>query len=53
MPGVPPIDASLPGFAIENWQGIFAPAGTPEAVVAQIARDKYARLVKASGAKVD
>ena len=91
MPGVPPVDASLPGFAIENWQGIFAPAGTPDAIVAQISRDiaaigrdkafdeqlsaqgagsaplspaefaafvqgerdKYARLVKASGAKAD
>jgi len=29
----------LPGFDFENWQGVFAPKGTPEAVVTQIARD--------------
>jgi tripartite-type tricarboxylate transporter receptor subunit TctC len=39
IPGVPTVDSVLPGFEFENWQGFFAPKGTPEAIVAQIARD--------------
>ena len=84
-------EAGLPGFDISTWYGLFAPAGTPTAIVARwntdvtkilttpdvraklmadgaepapdtpeqfaqmIARElaKYARIVKASGAKVD
>ena len=84
-------EAGLPGFDISTWYGLFAPAGTPPAIVAKwnadvtkilkspdvrakliadgadpspdtpeqfkefIARElaKYARIVKASGAKVD
>ena len=84
-------EAGLPGFDISTWYGLFAPAGTPTAIVAKwnadvtrilnspdvrarlvadgaepspntpeqfaqmIARElsKYARIVKASGAKVD
>ena len=33
LPGVPPIAKALPGFDITSWNGIFAPAGTPAAVV--------------------
>jgi len=39
IPGVPPVAGVLPGFDFENWQGVFAPKGTPDAIVAQIARD--------------
>ncbi len=39
IPGVPTVDSVIPGFDFENWQGVFAPKGTPEALVAQIARD--------------
>jgi tripartite-type tricarboxylate transporter receptor subunit TctC len=39
LEGVPPVSATVPGFDIENWQGMFAPAGTPGAVVAHIAAD--------------
>ena len=84
-------EAGLPGFDISTWYGLFAPAGTPAAIVAKwntdvtrilnspdvraklmadgaepapdtpeqfaqmIARElaKYARIIKASGAKVD
>jgi tripartite-type tricarboxylate transporter receptor subunit TctC len=84
-------EAGLPGFDISTWYGLFAPAGTPAAVIAKwnadvtkiltsadvraklmadgaepapdtpeqfaqfIARElaKYARIIKASGAKVD
>ena len=91
LPDVPTLDASYPGFDIDNWFALFAPAGTPAAIVnrihaevvkslqhpesqafmknegaepvasspaefaAFVAReiDKYAQIVKASGAKVD
>ena len=84
-------EAGLPGFDISTWYGLFAPAGTPSAIVAKWNADvtkilnapdvrarfvadgaepapdtpeqfsqfiaaelaKYARIVKASGAKVD
>ncbi len=84
-------EAGLPGFDISTWYGLFAPAGTPTAIVAKwnadvtkilttpdvraklmadgaepapdtpeqfaqmISRElaKYARIIKASGAKVD
>ena len=36
MPGVPPISDTIPDFEAYNWWGMFAPAGTPEDVVAQI-----------------
>jgi tripartite-type tricarboxylate transporter receptor subunit TctC len=39
MEGVPPVAATVPGFDFENWQGLFAPAATPVAVVNQIAAD--------------
>lgn len=92
FPQLPTVAQSgLPGFDIATWFGVFAPAGTPEAVIerlhAEFARaldapamrerlarlgaeasplspaefgafvreeqQKYARIVKASGAKVD
>jgi tripartite-type tricarboxylate transporter receptor subunit TctC len=34
FPGVPAIgDVGLPGYAVENWYGLLAPAGTPAAVI--------------------
>ncbi|WP_119154709.1 Bug family tripartite tricarboxylate transporter substrate binding protein [Caldimonas tepidiphila] len=37
MPNVPTTaEAGLPGFELEAWVGLFAPAGTPPAVVAQL-----------------
>ena len=34
LPDVPTIaEAALPGFALENWNGFLAPAGTPRAIV--------------------
>ena len=91
LPDVQPLDAIYPGFDIDNWFALFAPAGTPAAIVnriyaevvkglqhpesqafmknegaepvastpaefaAFVAReiDKYARMVKLSGAKPD
>ena len=40
LPDVPTMaEAGLPGFNVESWQGYFAPAGTPQAVVDKINRD--------------
>lgn len=39
LPDVPAVaQAGLPGFDVTNWQGVFAPAGTPPAVVEQLSR---------------
>jgi tripartite-type tricarboxylate transporter receptor subunit TctC len=35
-PGVPPITQTLPSFEASSWLGLFAPAGTPGTVVAQL-----------------
>ena len=47
--GVPTVASVLPGFDFENWQGVFAPKGTPDAIVAQIAKDIAAVADKALG----
>ena len=44
LPGVPPIGKTLPGFDITSWNGIFAPAGTPPAVVNKINTELQAVL---------
>jgi tripartite-type tricarboxylate transporter receptor subunit TctC len=36
MPEIPAISETLPGFDAVFWQGLFAPAGTPPAVVARL-----------------
>jgi tripartite-type tricarboxylate transporter receptor subunit TctC len=91
FPGLPTLDSFFPGFDIDNWFSLFAPAGTPMTVVNRIHAEvvkglqhpdvkawfvregaepvgstpaefaaflrseveKYAKIVKASGAKPD
>jgi tripartite-type tricarboxylate transporter receptor subunit TctC len=36
LPDVPTVAESVPGFEVSNWIGLFAPAGTPPAIVARI-----------------
>jgi tripartite-type tricarboxylate transporter receptor subunit TctC len=36
LPDVPAVAETLPGFEMSTWSGIFAPAGTPPAIVARI-----------------
>lgn len=91
LPDVPAVAEALPGFAIDTWWGLVAPAGTPKAVIDKLNKaftdalktpetrerfamlmaepvstttedfaafmkselEKYQRVVKLSGAKVD
>ncbi|WP_213956652.1 MULTISPECIES: tripartite tricarboxylate transporter substrate binding protein [unclassified Variovorax] len=62
LPGIPTVaDSGYPGFNIENWQGLFVPAGTPPAVVqaiahgvASVAADKsFAEQLTVQGAVPD
>lgn len=39
-------EAGLPGFVLESWYGLFAPAGTPASVVERIHREVLAILAK-------
>ena len=40
MPQIPTTtEAGLPGFKLEAWVGLFAPAGTPPAVIAKLTAD--------------
>lgn len=39
LPGVPPMAHSLPGFDVTSWNGVFAPAGTPKAIVTRLAHE--------------
>jgi tripartite-type tricarboxylate transporter receptor subunit TctC len=46
MPEIPTIsEAGLPGYELGSWYGLFAPAGTPQAIVRQL----RAEVVKAIG----
>jgi tripartite-type tricarboxylate transporter receptor subunit TctC len=38
-PNVPPLASLYPGFEATNWYGIFAPAGTPAAIVNRISQE--------------
>lgn len=39
MPDLPSISETLPGFDVKNWIGLFAPVGTPPAVVKKLHDD--------------
>jgi tripartite-type tricarboxylate transporter receptor subunit TctC len=37
MPQLPTIgEAGIPGFAVDNWTGVFVPAGTPKEIVTRL-----------------
>ncbi|WP_149538585.1 Bug family tripartite tricarboxylate transporter substrate binding protein [Siccirubricoccus phaeus] len=45
LPEVPTMaEAGLPGFLALSWQGLFAPAGTPPAIVARLANEVHAAV---------
>ncbi|HEV7819886.1 MAG TPA: tripartite tricarboxylate transporter substrate-binding protein [Burkholderiales bacterium] len=39
FPGVPPLNATLPGFSSETWVAIFAPAGTSPRIIERLNRE--------------
>jgi tripartite-type tricarboxylate transporter receptor subunit TctC len=39
MPEVPPIADTVPGYEVQGWNGMLAPAGTPRAIVERLNRD--------------
>ncbi len=40
LPGVKPLaELGVPGFEMQSWQGVFAPVGTPQAVVDKLAHE--------------
>jgi tripartite-type tricarboxylate transporter receptor subunit TctC len=47
LPGVPPIAETLKGFDMTSWNGLFAPAGTPQPIVARLERETLASLAQA------
>jgi tripartite-type tricarboxylate transporter receptor subunit TctC len=60
LPELPTVaESGLPGFAIDNWQGLLAPAGTPPAVIAKLDADiakverdpEFAARLRALGAE--
>ncbi|MDB5811165.1 MAG: hypothetical protein JWN94_3287 [Betaproteobacteria bacterium] len=44
-PDIPAIAETLPGFEVMNWIGVFAPAGTPNEIVAKL-NPEIMRIVK-------
>ncbi len=36
LPNVPPVAEVLPGFEVQGWLGLSAPAGTPSAIIARM-----------------
>ena len=40
LPGVLPLsELGVPGFAMQSWQGVFAPSGTPKAIVERLGKE--------------
>ena len=46
LPDVPTMNDSLPGFEVNSWYGLMAPAGTPKAIV-QLLQRETAKALKA------
>jgi tripartite-type tricarboxylate transporter receptor subunit TctC len=44
LPKVPTIDSVYPGFTSANWYGMFAPAGTPDAIVSKLSAEIVAAV---------
>jgi tripartite-type tricarboxylate transporter receptor subunit TctC len=38
LPSVPPVADLLPGYQVQGWIGLHAPAGTPRAVIEQVSK---------------
>jgi tripartite-type tricarboxylate transporter receptor subunit TctC len=45
-PGLPAIAETIPGYDVTSWYGVFAPAGTPPAIVNKLSAEMTAMLKK-------
>ena len=45
LPEVPPIGDTVPGYEVQGWNGLLAPAGTPRVIVDQLNRE-VVRIVR-------
>ena len=52
FPDMPPIATVAPGFDVDIWVGVFAPAGTPDAIVARLNQEINAIAASADLAPV-
>ena len=60
LPDLPTVAESVPGYEVVGWFGMFAPAGTPMALIENVSaetkrglqRPDFARMVEAQGADV-
>ena len=50
MPDIPTIGETVPGFEMSSWLGFFAPAGTPNPLIARL-HDEIVRILKTDAAK--
>jgi tripartite-type tricarboxylate transporter receptor subunit TctC len=46
FPNVPPVGATIPGFDLTSWNGIFGPAGMPKSVVDKLSTEINAILAE-------
>src|SRR5262249_59487795 len=46
LPDLPAIAELYPGYEVTLWQGLFAPAGTPEAIIARLRGEANAILAQ-------
>jgi tripartite-type tricarboxylate transporter receptor subunit TctC len=44
FPNIPTIAEFYPGYAVDIWLGLFAPAGTPEAIVGRLRSETHKML---------
>src|SRR3954469_14095989 len=51
MPDVPTIGETVPGFEMSSWVGLFAPAGTPREIIAQL-NQAIAKILNTDSVKV-
>jgi tripartite-type tricarboxylate transporter receptor subunit TctC len=53
LPDIPAVqEAGLAGFDVSSWKGLYAPAGTPAAVVERLAQEIQAALAEPDLAKL-
>jgi tripartite-type tricarboxylate transporter receptor subunit TctC len=50
LPDIPTIGETVPGFEMSSWVGVFAPAGTPPAIVSKL-HEAMAKVLNADSVK--